>query len=124
MTKTLAALLKFGNRPIVRTWRKTKLFGQVPESFRSSHDRHHLLGIVLPVSSQVYYTPGFYFFPKFFYKPWLYQAPFIMFLFMPGIGKVNLYPVQAIIGDTPGQHFHRVITVNADVSDILQRHLL
>lgn len=56
MPKSLAALLKLGQGPIVRTFTEMASAGLIDKAFGLAHDLHHMHGIVFPVSCQVNHT--------------------------------------------------------------------
>jgi hypothetical protein len=94
VTQALATLLEFSQGPVVGPRGIIAGAGAVAKTRSLFQHGKHLLGIVLPVGGEVQNAPRSQFRPQRGDERSLDQAPLVMALLVPGIGEVDLDPVQ------------------------------
>ena len=97
MAETKAALLEFGDRPVVWTFTELASTSQVFKTLYLLHHFQHVLGIILPVGGHVQDAVLLQLAMKCFHKTGLDQASLVMSLLVPGVGEKNIDRLQAII---------------------------
>ena len=97
MPETLSALFELGNRPITGALNKARVIATILEPLVTTDITQHLLGIVLPVSSEMQVAAVFELIGQYINELGLNNTTFVVALFMPGIGEINLDTIQAFI---------------------------
>ena len=122
MAEPLAALFKLGQGAVFRPRCKLTLATRIRQVTLGGEHRHHLPGVVLPVSGQVQGAAVLEPTHQLRHKQRLDQPALVVFLLVPGIGEEYLDGIQRSRRNAVPQDFHRVVAVDPDVIDALLRH--
>lgn len=117
VTQAKPPVFEFGQWAIIRAWGET-LAGVLKHGRAFKHLKH-VVRVIFPIGGTVQNAANFHFFGEFRHKIWLDQSPFVVARFSPGVGKVQQYLVQAVVGNHVAQHVNHVVGDDANVFDAL-----
>ncbi len=115
MTQAMTATLKARDGAVIGPCDET---GCVTQAFKRRvrvHHIEHLLRILLPVSGQSNNTACSDDSCEQLDERRLDQAPFVMALFMPRVGKENMHFIKAMMGKSLAEYLDGVMTEHTNV---------
>ena len=110
MTQPVSTSLEARDRPIIRTRHKATVLRPIAQLRFGAQNRQHVLSIIGPVCGKTKTPASGQPLTQQGDELRLHQAPLVMALLVPGIGKLDQQFIQAGTGKPVTQYLHRIPT--------------